>query len=114
MLAGAYYLVGEDARNVMYRAIYAVRSERGRHRSPVVVMLRMLAPLLHKYDPSMVQVFWDAPRHTVWRRAVLSCYKDRPSNHGGRDISSRLVTRWKQNGPRGVCYLTRYYQFHFS
>ncbi len=72
-----------DARNSLYRAIYAVRSDRRSGIKPhyFVVLLRQLTKLMNVYRPTSVHIFWDAPRHTVWRRSILQTYKDRSTSN---------------------------------
>lgn len=83
-----------DARNVLYRAIYAVRADR-QHEVKyhyLVVLLRQFTNWMRTHNPSSVHVFWDAPRDTVWRRAALKTYKDRSTNQYVEDISQDLAT----------------------
>lgn len=81
-----------DARNILYRAIYAVKADR-RHDVKyhyVTALLRQLCNFMNIYRPITVSIFWDAPRKTVWRRSILDTYKDRiPNNYIG-DISEEL------------------------
>lgn len=83
-----------DARNVLYRAIYAVKADR---RYDVkyhflTVMLRQFCTWINIYRPCSVNVFWDAPRKTVWRRSILETYKDRAPNNYIGDITEDLIT----------------------
>lgn len=82
-----------DARNVMYRAIFAGKNQdrRGPKRSYFVIWLRMMASWIRTYKPSKVQVFWDAPRKEIWRRQILATYKNRIEHTGDRDISDDLI-----------------------
>lgn len=79
-----------DARNVLYRAIYAVKTDRraGKYHY-YTAMLRQMVTWMNMYRPSAVHVFWDAPRATVWRRSALPTYKDRPKTNT-EDISEDL------------------------
>jgi len=82
-----------DARNVLYRAIYAVRADR-QHEIKyhyIVALLRQFANWIRTHNPTSVHVFWDAPRETVWRRAALNTYKNRSSNNFIEDISEDLA-----------------------
>ena len=106
-----------DARNVMYRAIHASKREdrrNGGRRAPFVIMLRMIASLVTRYQPGMVQIFWDAPRKEVWRRAILETYKNRPDDHGGgdRDISTTLIST--QDIARQAFEHLNVYQFYLD
>jgi 5'-3' exonuclease len=71
-----------DARNVLYRAVYAsaVDQKYAIKYHCMVIFLRQIVGWIQKYKPEKVHVFWDAPRITVWRKMVLSTYKDRPPN----------------------------------
>jgi len=81
-----------DARNIMYRAIFATKNDR---RYDVkyhyfVIFLRQLTSFIRIHDPVSVHVFWDAPRKTVWRRKLHPTYKDRDNNPNIEDISAEL------------------------
>lgn len=81
-----------DARNALYRAIFAVKADR-RHKIKYhyfVVFLRQITSWINKYRPESVHIFWDAPRTEVWRRKILSDYKDRSSSTYVEDISEDL------------------------
>lgn len=82
-----------DARNALYRAIYAVKADR-RHQVKyhyITILLRQFNSWMNIYRPSKVSVFWDAPRKEVWRRSILSTYKDRSSSGYVEDISQDLA-----------------------
>lgn len=80
-----------DGRNCAYRAIYANQAPHNNTRyHSLVVMLRFMRAWLDKHQPSSVHVFWDAPRHTVWRRRLLDTYKERRQASGLRDIKVEL------------------------
>lgn len=81
-----------DARNALYRAIYATKHD---NRFDVkyhyfVIFLRQLTSWIRRYDPVSVHVFWDAPRATVWRREMAPNYKDRDKSTYVEDISEEL------------------------
>lgn len=81
-----------DARNALYRAIYASRADK-RHKIKYhyfVIFLRQLTSWMNRYRPSSVHVFWDAPRKKVWRKLVLESYKDRTASSYVEDISEDL------------------------
>lgn len=81
-----------DARNALYRAIYAVKADR-RHAVKyhyVVALLRQFVGWIREYNPESIHVFWDAPRSTVWRRKILDSYKDRSTSTYVEDISQDL------------------------
>jgi 5'-3' exonuclease len=82
-----------DARNALYRAIYASRADR-RHQVKYhyfVILLRQIATWMNKYRPSSVHIFWDAPRKTIWRKMILESYKDRSTSIYVEDISEDLT-----------------------
>lgn len=83
-----------DGKNCAYRAIYANQTPYGpvKYHS-LIVMLRFINTWVEKHKPSSVHVFWDAPRHAVWRRRVYEEYKDRqePELHDERNIKDELV-----------------------
>ncbi len=82
-----------DARNAMYRAVYAGmndRSDRPKYHY-FVIFLRQFAAWMNNKRPSSVHVFWDAPRETVWRRQVLSTYKDRSSSNYVEGLAENLA-----------------------
>lgn len=81
-----------DGRNCLYRAIYAVKADT-RYQVKYhyfVILLRQISSWINIIRPSSVHVFWDAPRSTVWRRAVLETYKDRSKSQYVEDISEEL------------------------
>jgi 5'-3' exonuclease len=83
-----------DARNALYRAIYATKHDK---RFDVkyhyfVIFLRQLTSWIRRYDPVSVHVFWDAPRATVWRREMAPKYKDRDNSQYIEDISEELAS----------------------
>lgn len=83
-----------DARNAIYRSIWAIKADRSdvKYHS-FTILLRQLTRWMNLFNPSSVHIFWDAPRNTVWRRKILKTYKDRPANPYS-DISEdlRIVT----------------------
>ena len=82
-----------DVRNALYRAIYAVKSDR-RHEVKhhyFVALLRQMSNWINVHRPEAVHVFWDAPRATVWRRKVSATYKDRTVSQYVEDISEDLA-----------------------
>lgn len=79
-----------DARNVIYRSIWAMKADRGGTKYHCfTTLLRQLTRWMNLFNPSSVHMFWDAPRNTVWRRKILKTYKDRPVNQQS-DISEEL------------------------
>ena len=83
-----------DAKNALYRAIYAVKADvRSQFKNHyMVVFLRQIASWIRRHNPESVHVFWDAPRKEVWRRSVSPTYKDRTSSTYVEDISADLAS----------------------
>ncbi len=82
-----------DARNAMYRAVYAGmadKSDRVKYHY-FVIFLRQFAAWINKKRPSSIHVFWDAPRETVWRRQVLPTYKDRSTSNYVEGLAENLA-----------------------
>ncbi len=81
-----------DARNILYRAIYASKSD-NRYQikyHSLVLLLRQMSNIMNRISPTHVHIFWDAPRDTVWRRQILPTYKDRATSMYVEDISEDL------------------------
>jgi 5'-3' exonuclease len=83
-----------DARNALYRAIYAGLSDeqftRSKHDS-CVIFFRFVATYLHKFKTKAVHFFWDAPKDTIWRKAICEDYKE------GRDVKADVDALLKRN-----------------
>lgn len=81
-----------DARNLMYRAIFANRKQsRYRNQHPFTIMLRFMVGWLDKFKPESVNIFWDAKRSTLWRMKVFVGYKDKPDKYT-IDIKDELIS----------------------
>lgn len=83
-----------DAKNLLYRAIYATKFD-NRYEvkyHAVVIFLRQLVGILNKIHPTSMHIFWDAPRETVWRKKILPTYKNRDNSNYVEDISQDLKT----------------------
>lgn len=82
-----------DARNAIYRAVYAGmndRSERPKYHH-FVLLLRQIVSWIKTKEPVSVHIFWDAPRETVWRREVLPTYKDRSTSNYVEGLAENLA-----------------------
>lgn len=82
-----------DARNAMYRAVYAGlsdRTDRPKYHF-FVIFLRQIVSWMNIKRPSSVHVFWDAPRETVWRRKVLATYKDRSTSNYVEGLAEHMA-----------------------
>jgi len=81
-----------DTRNALYRAIFAVKADR---RNTIkyhyfTILLRQITSWANMYNPESINIFWDAPRTSVWRRKILPTYKDRTNSTYVEDISEDL------------------------
>lgn len=82
-----------DARNAMYKAVYASltdRSDRPKYHY-FTIFLRQMAAWINKKRPTSIHVFWDAPRETVWRRGILPTYKDRTKSNFVEGLAESLA-----------------------
>jgi len=80
-----------DARNLMYRAIFANKKEQGARIHHYTVMMRFMWGWLDKFKPVAVGVFWDAPKKTLWRKKILDEYKVRNETEYFEDIRDDLI-----------------------
>tara|TARA_R110000751_G_scaffold6623_4_gene28178 strand:+ start:147 stop:1100 length:954 start_codon:yes stop_codon:yes gene_type:complete len=97
-----------DARNVLYRAIFASKAEERRNVAQgydnsnkyhhFTIFLRQLRRWVIEFRPSSVHLFWDAPRKDVWRMKIHSKYKDRSKSTYVEDISEDLYLTTKVAG----------------
>lgn len=93
-----------DAKNALYRAIYAAKAEERRldfsrkgekvssdsRYHYFTILLRQLTRWINEFRPTHIHVFWDVPRKEVWRRKIHPGYKDRSSSQYVEDISEDL------------------------
>ena len=79
-----------DARNLMYRAIFANKKGGGQIHH-FTVMLRFMTGWIERFRPSAVCIFWDAKRETLWRRKVYEFYKVRDDSKYAVDIKEDLI-----------------------
>jgi 5'-3' exonuclease len=77
-----------DARNAVYRAVYAgLADERFMESGDdfSVIFFRFVTKYLNQFKPQSVHFFWDCPKETVWRKKIYPEYKDgRDVGQGGR------------------------------
>lgn len=84
-----------DGKNNAYRAAYAC--ERGKSDGrrnqyhPFVQFARQLSEIIEKFKPQAVSCIWDAPRDTVWRKAIFPLYKNRADNEYIAKLKDYLV-----------------------
>lgn len=83
-----------DAKNSIYRAIYAGHSDDrfiASGHDYIVVLFRFLHKYFTLFGPSSIHVFWDTPKNRVWRKAVLEEYKEhRDPNKHGFDVDAEV------------------------
>jgi 5'-3' exonuclease len=82
-----------DARNLMYRAIFAGRKPQAKfqHQHPFTIMLRFMVGWIDRFKPQSVNIFWDAKRSTLWRMKIFEGYKDKPDKYT-IDIKDELIS----------------------
>lgn len=86
-----------DGKNTAYRALFAARGNPEFRRSgyhPFVVWLRFVHVWLEKFKPVSCHVFWDCPKNEVWRKKVLSEYKDHRDTmvHYEDDVQEQMAS----------------------
>lgn len=72
-----------DAKNVLYRSLFAGHADFKFARSGYdlfVIYLRLLTHNVNKFRPGSVHVFWDTPSDSVWRRELYPAYKEQRDN----------------------------------
>lgn len=85
-----------DARNLMYRAIFANKNAKRAGNQIIkahhfTVMVRFMHEWLDKFRPTSVNIYWDAPKKDVWRRNIYPKYKERDDKKYHIDIREDLV-----------------------
>lgn len=70
-----------DARNILYRAVYAC----GEEPQIVTVAMKLMAEGVAKFKPKMACVFWDSSNRAGWRRKVFPTYKERADQGDARE-----------------------------
>ncbi len=81
-----------DGRNLMYRAIFANKSPNSRdNHHHFTVMVSLMWGWIDRFKPEAVNVFWDAPRETVWRKKIFENYKNRDDKDYYIDIREDLI-----------------------
>ena len=85
--------IAGDARNLMYRAIFASRKPQAKyqHQHSFTIMLRFMCGWIDRFKPESVNIFWDAKRSTLWRMKIFAGYKDKPEKHT-IDIKDELIS----------------------
>jgi 5'-3' exonuclease len=79
-----------DARNLLYRAIFAAKVDRRNKHHLFTAFLKQVSKCVREHSPESVHLFWDAPRSTVWRKKLYESYKDRANKSYVEDISEDL------------------------
>lgn len=84
-----------DGKNMLYRAMFTARNDlrfksKGHH--SVNIVLHYTSYYLNQFRPSHVHLFWDTPRNNVWRKEILSEYKNNreDNSQSGEDTSKFL------------------------
>lgn len=77
-----------DARNTIYRAIYAGMGDpefESRGNDFLVIYFRFISTYINRFHPKTVHLFWDTPKEKLWRRKLYPEYKEgRDSSHDGK------------------------------
>ena len=82
-----------DAKNALYRAIFAGHSDKNfmlGGQDFAVIVLRFLRKYLEKFGPCPVHVFWDVPKSKVWRKEILPEYKEGRHKDHGFDVEAEV------------------------
>ena len=86
-----------DGKNTAYRALFAARGNHEFRNSgyhSLVVWMRFTHAWLEEFKPDSVHMFWDCPKDNVWRKDVLSEYKDQRDAmpHYDNDVQSDMYS----------------------
>jgi 5'-3' exonuclease len=81
-----------DARNLMYRAIFASKKSQYTHQHSFTVMLRFMCSWIDRFKPTNINIFWDTKRSLLWRRKIFEGYKDKQENKYFVDIRDELIS----------------------
>jgi 5'-3' exonuclease len=68
-----------DAKNSLYRAIYAGLGDSkfiDRNADFSIIFFRFISSYIHKFKPQQISFFWDAPKSTIWRKEIFNEYKE--------------------------------------
>lgn len=80
-----------DGKNTVYRAAYAYMGNQqyGKYH-PFVTWIKFVKIWLDKFKPLSCHIFWDCAKNDVWRKKILSEYKDNRHDmqHYGDDVQS--------------------------
>ena len=100
-----------DAKNMLYRAVFAAESDpkfakSGHH--PINIVLHFLHSWYVTFKPDQIHIFWDEERKKTWRREISESYKghrkDKPRLEEAQDklgsISPVCIQMFKHLGFR--------------
>lgn len=100
-----------DAKNMLYRAIFAAESDvnftkSGHH--PINVVLHFIHSWNINFKPDQIHIFWDADRKKTWRREICESYKSHRKNKPRLeeaqdklgDLSPACISLFKEMGFR--------------
>ena len=79
-----------DAKNCVYRAIYASKSGND---DPIIVFFRFINYYIRKYKCETAHFFWDCPSEEIWRKSIYTEYK---SNRGSNEEIKNQLNRCTQ------------------
>jgi 5'-3' exonuclease len=89
-----------DAKNNLYRAIYAGLSESypdPPKNSPITIFFRFINYYCQRFKPTNVLFFWDDKKEKIWRRKIYPEYKEGRSLSQGK-YDPKLVENFLHNG----------------
>lgn len=88
-----------DARNALYRAVYAGLSDPNNSGGDYcTIFFRFVSSYIRKFKPKMVHFFWDAPKEAVWRKKIYKEYKaHRDHSHGGKYSADQVKISMDRN-----------------
>lgn len=82
-----------DGRNAVYRAVYSNQSPDSKEHH-IVVFLRFIRGWITKFKPIHVNIFWDSKNGDLWRKKLLSTYKNRESDGVKQQVDDTQETAW--------------------
>lgn len=80
-----------DGKNTAYRALFASINNPDFHKThPFVTWLRLTNICIERFRPSSIHVFWDCPKGMVWRKKIISEYKENRNGNSNDEILEGL------------------------
>lgn len=76
-----------DGKNAAYRSLFAARGS-GVH--PLAVFVRFISSWVERCAPEELHVFWEGPKEELWRKDLLTDYKEGPHREHGFDVEFEM------------------------